>query len=102
MLQSVHGVAKSWTRLSDYTAIGTTPLSPMSLHLGLLYLEDWEWFLEGSPMFSSPPSFSARSHWDAGGGSSRGPQERRGSVRAEASVGRMSDPHQRVQCGCNL
>ena len=53
-------------------------------------------------MFSSPPSFSARSHWDAGGGSSRGPQERRGSVRAEASVGRMSDPLLRVLCGCNL
>ena len=99
---AVHGLAKSRTRLSDYTAIGTTPPSPISLHLGLLYREDWEWFLERNPMFSSPPSFSVRSHWDAGVGSSRGPQERSSSVRAEALAGRMSNPLPRVLCGCNL
>lgn len=49
--------------------------------------------LEGNSRFSfSSQLLSCRSHWDEGGSSFKGPEERSNRMRAEASVGRKSEP----------
>ena len=50
-------VAKSWTLLSDYTAIGTTPSSPISLHLASCIGKIGSDFWKETPLFLLLPAF---------------------------------------------